>query len=96
MIHLMMRTESSKDNVTETLSLLKQELDNTLKRKLRRTKKRKLQRAKRSLRNSSCLEDTSLDCNPVFGGAFALLLDLFFTTNNTKLHQLITTYLTFR
>ena len=93
----MTRTESSKDNVTETLSLLKQELDNTLKLKLKRIKKKRLQLARKSLKNFSCLEDTSLDCNhlqqwgicPATQFTFQSKLQHFFL-------QLITPYLTFR
>ncbi|MCD6212716.1 MAG: 30S ribosomal protein S21 [Sulfurovum sp.] len=69
----------------------------TLKHKLRRTKKRRLQLARKSLKNSSCLEDTSLDCKFCSSGAscpatqstFQFKLQQFFL-------QLITIYLTFR
>jgi len=88
-IHLMMRTESSKDNVTETSLLLKQELDNTSKLKLKRTKKKKLQRARKFLKNSSCLEDTSLDCNKSSAGQHVLhLLFIYYT----KPHKTSKTY----
>ncbi len=92
MIHLMMRTESSKDNVTETSSLLKQELDNTSKLRLKRTKKRRLQHARKFLKNSSCLEDTSLDSNQVFGRASALSLILHFIPTS---HKIFPRYITF-
>jgi len=68
----MTRTESSKDNVTETLSLLKQEQDKPMKRKPRRIKKKRLQHARKSLKNSSCLENTNLDCNQSNAGHFVL------------------------
>jgi len=95
-IHLMMLIESSKDNVTETSLLQKQEHVNTLKPRQRKEKKRKLQHARKFLKNSSCLEDTSQDSNTSM--AELLLCHLLYTFLQTaqKFPKLITTYLRFR
>ncbi len=62
----MMLTANSKDNVTETLSSQKQELDSITKLKLKSAKKKKLLLARKFLKKSTCLEDTSQDSNLPF------------------------------
>jgi len=90
-----MRTESSKDNVTETSSLLKQELDKPSKRKLRRTKKRRLPHARKFLKNSSCLEDTNQDSNESIAGYFVLQSLYIFLKTSQNFQKLIIYYPTF-